>query len=350
VIRSVVLKLTLWYLLIIMIISVAFSVVLYQISSQQLNDSLRHQEANYFNQFDQFGPTLAPQIDQIRIDQLSRSRNSLKDNLVLFNLATLLVGGAASFLLARRTLKPIAEAMDSQSRFTSDASHELRTPLTVMQTEIEVALRKGSLTAAETKELLSSNLEEIANLKKLSEGLLHLARTNGKEALDGTASLEKVIAEGVKRTQGLAAGKKIEIKNQTSEISLRGDEQSLTELAVILIENAVKYSNSGTTITLASKVQGNSAQFSVADEGHGIKASDMPHIFERFFRADPSRSRDKVEGYGLGLSIAKKIAEVHGGTIEVKSSPGKGSTFIVKLLPDKTLSNLSDKTHILRGK
>jgi two-component system, OmpR family, sensor histidine kinase CiaH len=330
-IRSAVLKLTLWYLLIIMVISVAFSLVLYQISTQQINDSLRHQELNYFNDFNQFGPA-ASDIDQVRIDQMSESRNRLRGNLLLFNLATLLAGGAASYMLARRTLRPIAEAMESQSRFTSDASHELRTPLTVMQTEIEVALRRGRLTEKEAKELLSSNLEEIANLKKLSEGLLHLARTNGKEVQQSTASLENVVAGAVKRTAALAAEKGITVKNETTQISLKGDEQNLTELAVILIENAVKYSDPKTTITLTSKISGRSACLSVADHGYGIKASDVPHIFERFYRADTSRSRDKVEGYGLGLSIAKKIVDVHGGSIDVKSIPGKGSTFTVKLL------------------
>ena len=327
IIRSAVFQLTIWYLVIIMALSIGFSLVLYRLSDVELNRGLRRQQDIFLNQT---VPRL-PGFDQFRQTQILESRGHLQANLLLFNLVVLLLGGAASYFLARRTLRPIAEAMEAQSRFTADASHELRTPLTAMQTEIEVALRDPLLTKEIAEGLLKSNLEEVAKLKALSDGLLRLTREDGQRDIWETLAIKAVADEAISRVLPLATTKEIAIENHIGNFEVQGDRVSLVELLVILIDNAIKYSDAKTTVRIASHQHGQTVSIAVIDQGHGIKASDLPHIFDRFYRADLSRSKEKTDGYGLGLSIAKKIVDVHGGTISAKSVLDKGSTFFVRL-------------------
>ncbi len=327
-IRSAVATLTLWYLGLIMILSIGFSVILYHISSDEINRSLRRQGAY-------ISISLLPRefstIQEFRAGQLAEEQGRLKQNLLMFNIATLLAGGAASYLLARRTLAPIEESIERQSRFTADASHELRTPLTAMQTEIEVALRNNSLSTDEARQLLQSNLEEVAKLRALSDGLLKLAQQEDKDFSKEIIDLAKVVKESHKRLVRAAKQKNIIIEISTTSAKVKGDFESLVELVVILLDNAIKYSPTGSKIEITETSHGKTALVSIRDYGVGIEPSDITHIFDRFYRAETSRSKLQSEGYGLGLSIAKKIAELHSGVIDVKSSIEKGSTFVLKL-------------------
>ncbi|MFA5009782.1 MAG: ATP-binding protein [Patescibacteria group bacterium] len=326
-IDSAVLKLTGWYLAIIMALSIGFSVFLYQTYGAEFARGIRRQDA-FFNEII---PRGLPGFEKFRQAQITEGESRLKSNLALFNLIIFIAGGATSYLFARRTLKPISEAFEAQSRFTADASHELRTPLTAMQTEIEVALRDDNLTKVDTEALLRSNLEEVARLKTLSDGLLKLARDGGSQDSWKKLQLKHLIAIALKSIVPLADQKSIEIVDQTTNVQLQGDQTSLVELLVILLDNAVKYSGPNTKIDLTTQRSSANVSLAITDQGQGIKTSDLPHIFDRFYRADTSRSKAKTNGYGLGLSIAKKIVDAHGGKIEVKSEIGKGSTFVVKL-------------------
>lgn len=195
--------------------------------------------------------------------------------------------------------------------FTADASHELRTPLAVMQTETEVALRDKKLSAADAREVLSSNLEEVTRVRSLVDGLLRLARNGGAIEKPVKIEVASLAGEAMERVEKSAKAKKIGIETELKKVSVRGDNENLVELMVILLDNAIKYSVSGKTIWLWSRIpETKHAVIMVADEGEGIKASQLEHIFERFYRADTSRSQaEKVEGFGIGLSIAKQIAE-----------------------------------------
>jgi signal transduction histidine kinase len=326
-IDSAILKLTGWYLALIMVLSLGFSVFLYQLYDFELTRGSRRQDI-FFNELI---PRGLPGFNEFRQAQLAEGEERLKSNLALFNLIVFIAGGAASYALARRTLRPIGEAFEAQSRFTADASHELRTPLTAMQTEIEVALRDGNLTKADAEALLRSNLEEVEKLKALSSGLLKLARDDVSRDSWKKIQLADLVGDAIKSTQPLAVQKAVEIVNQVEKFQVQGDPTNLGELVVILLDNAIKYSEPNTTVRLTTRKVGHFVSLAVIDQGQGIKASDLPHIFDRFYRADVSRSKEKTSGYGLGLSIAKKIITVHGGTIEVKSVLGKGSTFIVRL-------------------
>ena len=320
------------YVAIIMVISISFSAALYHLSADQLSESLHHQYLRYRPFF--YSRLLTPPGQPVPMhlqDELDSGTGHLEIELVYFNLVILLLASSASYLLAKRTLRPIEDALEAQSRFTADASHELRTPLTAMQTEIEVALRDPKLTEAQAKKLLASNLEEVAKLRALSDGLLRLAREDGNGLVAIPVSLVNVADLAVDRVKRAAHAGRITIDNGATAVTALGDEQSLTDLVVILLDNAIKYSSPESTVQISTKHHGQQAILAVTDHGAGIAAAELPHIFERFYRADPSRSKDQVEGYGLGLSIARKIAQLHHGTIEVSSTAGKGSTFTVKL-------------------
>jgi signal transduction histidine kinase len=323
-------RLTASYLGILMAISIIFSIVLYNVSAHELHNDLRRQ-LPYFQQFqpdDGFGQGFQGFENQQETDALHR----LQIQLILVNLIILVAAGGASYWLARRSLKPIEEALDAQSRFTADASHELRTPLTAMKSEIEVALRDPKLTPKDTKELLASNLEEIGKLEALSNGLLRLAQHDNHDSETFVAvSLAKVSTDAIERVKGALKRNTVKIFNEVEPTMVWGDRQHLTEVVAILLDNAIKYSPAKSSVRLTSRFDGNFAYLEVHDKGQGISAEDLPHIFDRFYRADTSRSKDKTSGYGLGLSIAKKIVELHGGAIEATSELGKGSVFTLKL-------------------
>lgn len=329
--ESATIKLTAWYLALIMGISLAFSVVLYNSSADSLTVAYDHQRMVLRQQFLKIAGFVPAELDRDRDSDISRGQQRLLANLTLANLGVLVVGGAASFYMARRTLRPIEQAMESQARFTADASHELRTPLTAMQTEIEVSLRDNKLTTEEARDLLQSNLEEVKKLQDLSNALLSLASQDQEHFKPRRLPVGPVLKDAADRAAPLAQAKNIAIITKADNLRVMGNKSSLVELFTILLDNAIKYSPEGSSITVASRTKSGSAYITVKDQGRGIGPDDLPHIFDRLYRADNSRSKGGVHGYGLGLSIAKKIVEIHRGAIEVTSKPGEGSAFTVRL-------------------
>lgn len=334
-----VLRLTAWYLLIVMFLSVGFSVYLYQVYADEFNRSLRREITSFLPPPSNNDPVF--NAEQFRANQLRNSLDRLENNLLLFNLVILLLGGAASYLLAKRTLRPIEDSMDAQNRFITDASHELRTPLTVMRSEIEVGLRNSKLNLKESKKLLRSNLEEVVRLNNLSNNLLNLAnydQLKKKLVEKHKLNLRNVVEEVVKSSQKNASTKNIRINIKINgKIYVNFNKEAFLELLTILLDNAIKYSPSKKVINIFSSVENNKVILSVVDQGYGIRSSDIPHLFDRFYRADKSRTHQKVPGYGLGLAIAKQIVEINNSKINVKSIIGKGSTFsiILPLVKDK---------------
>lgn len=324
--HSAALKLSLWYLAIIMSLSIGTSIALYKVSSDEL---ARSAERPYSISSVTIGSN--DLYNRQKKELLSQDLKHLKLNLVFFNIAVLSVGGGVSYVLARRTLAPIEETLEAQTRFTADASHELRTPLTAMQTEIEVGLRNSDLSKAEAIELLKSNLEEVAKLKSLSEGLLALARQDNDVIENPDASLKEVLDEALRPIVKAAQTRKVTIKNNARDLRLKIGPRKLVELIIIMVDNAVKYSPTGSEVSLTSSKDAKVGIINITDQGIGIRATDLPHIFERFYRADSSRSKSDTSGYGLGLAIAKKIVEAHGGLIQVRSSIGEGTTFSIHL-------------------
>lgn len=345
--RSVLVKLTLWYLVVVMAISVVFSILLYRVISAELDRGLRRQE-RAFHQLGTPPPTVSGMrrqtVAQAREAQLAESRRHAKAQLLYANLAILVLSGAGSYLFARQTLRPIEQAHAAQSRFTADASHELRTPLAAMRTEIDVALREKKLTETGARRLLRSNLEEVARLESLSSALLTLSRFQGGQQTEAfsSVSLRDAAREAAARLKTHAKKKRVTIEMSRSAAQVQGNADSLVQLLTILLDNAIKYSPADSTVTLRWTRQTQEAVVTVTDRGVGIPPGDVPRIFERFYRADSSRTRREHDGYGLGLAIAQEIVRMHRGTIDVQSRPGAGSTFRVTLPgtgnPKRTLS------------
>ncbi len=247
---------------------------------------------------------------------------------MLINVIILVVSGGLGYLLAGKTLKPIKLMIDEQNRFVTDASHELRTPLTALKSTMEVFLRSKTPTIKGSKDLIRSSIEEVNKLKVLSDSLLSLSQYQeyNNSVRFEQVSLKKVVREAVDKIAPLAGQRDISVNEQVKDMAVRGNKYSLVDLFVILLENAIKYSPDESKVAIVSSVSGRAINVSVKDEGSGIEEKDIPRIFDRFYRADKSRSSS---GFGLGLSIAKRIVDMHKGKIFVESRVGKGSTFTV---------------------
>jgi heavy metal sensor kinase len=223
-------------------------------------------------------------------------------------------------------------AFRRQRQFTADASHELRTPLTAMKGQIEVALSRPR-DKEDYRQVLQAVNEEVDRLVRLVGSLLTLARADAGQipiAFE-TVSLRHLVSGALEQVGALASQRNVELQLAPSpDVNLSADEDLLLQLLLNLLDNAVKYTPSGGQISVGWNRQDGQVEFWVRDTGTGIAPEHLPHIFDRFYRADKARSR-AAGGVGLGLSICRWIAAAHGGSISVESAPGQGSTFTVRL-------------------
>jgi heavy metal sensor kinase len=231
-----------------------------------------------------------------------------------------------------RMLDRLDRAFRRQRQFTADASHELRTPLTMLASQIDVALERKRTPAA-YEALLRSLREDAGRMTQLLSELLTLARADAgqqllsKEELD----LSELVSSVVQAMQPLAVQRGLQLVGQVQpHVSVFGDQTRLTQLVINLTNNALSYTSPGGSVRVVVTEQTGWAELRVEDTGVGIATEHLPHLFERFYRADPSRARADG-GAGLGLAIAQWVAQAHGGEISVESELGKGSTFTVRL-------------------
>jgi len=326
------LRLTAWYLLIIMSVSLLFSFFIYTIVNtefhrfEQIEEIVQQHQAQGLHVP---GPVLRSRIDPGIIQE---ARTRLLTSLGLVNLVILIVSAIVGYFLAGRTLRPIQKMVDELNRFISDASHELRTPLTSLRSEMEVYLMNKKTTVALSKKLVKSNLEEVIHLQALSDNLLELTQYEKKTLHRNFSplSLQETIQEAIKKVQGLAKKKDISIKQTGKDITVNGNRERLRELFTVLLDNAIKYNKPKGSVTITVSSTDHTAIIAVSDTGIGIDEKDIPFIFDRFYRTDKSRSKEVV-GFGLGLSIARKIVDLHKGSIGVKSKLGEGTEFFVSL-------------------
>lgn len=321
--HSAILRLTGWYLLILMVISLLFSVTIYNTTTSEIRDRLN----DFQSRLEQPGavPDMNPNprlFNAFRNNQGSMAEKNIWTTLVYVNLIIFFGGGILSYLLARRTLRQIEESHDAQSRFTSDVSHELRTPLAAMKTELEVALRDKKLSKEDMRELLESNLEEVDKLTVLSKTLLQLSKLDHSELEIDSIDLGVLTSDVVQRYDKNM--NRIRITAPAKPLTLQANAATIEELVTILVDNALKYSPQKTPITIKLARQGRQVIFSITNKGKGISPEDMPHIFDRFYRSETSRT---TSGSGLGLSLAKKIVELQNGELSVSSATDKDTTF-----------------------
>lgn len=323
-------KLTSWYLMIIMIISALFSGYIYLETMKEMENSFRQMRLRW----EVRQGILLPRPEEVTFtEELESARTFFVKRLLAVNAVLFVISAVVSYYFADKTITPIEEAHDEQQRFIADASHELRTPLTALKSSIEVALRDKNLTIKEAREILEGSLEEVDGMKELADSLLNLARVPNAaiqlqiEQIDVAELVQKV----AKKFSTLAKEKNLEINVTVEPLIVSADETYLEEILVILVDNAIKYTPEKGKITVSSKHTKKSFTLSVSDTGIGIKDSEIEKIFDRFYRADTSRSKVVAGGFGLGLSRAKQLVELHKGKISVTSQLGHGSTFAVSL-------------------
>jgi two-component system sensor histidine kinase CiaH len=285
-------------------------------------------------------PTLASTIAMTELVRSLEAEEGLLRSLRFTMVVGIAIGGlvslVAGFFLAGRSLVPIRRSWEKQQQFVADASHELRTPTAVIQARTELLFRHPDRTIEQESQSIANILKESKRMGKLVDDLLTLARSDSNQLqlqLD-PLSLERIMDEMIGQFQFLADTKEINIQTNIQRPQpFFGDEERIRQLLVILLDNALKFTPAGGTITVTCRKQTHTVQLSVKDSGCGISGEDLPFIFERFYRGDKARTRTEG-GTGLGLSIAKWIVEAHGGEIRVQSELAVGTEVIV-LLPVK---------------
>jgi signal transduction histidine kinase len=330
--QSATFKLTSWYLGIIIAVSLLFSLVIYTIATRELSNRIGIVKVG--------GTWAETEFRLARDDQLHQAEASLIFSLAVTNICIWTIGGVGSYYLARRTLQPIEEAHEAQSRFVSDASHELRTPLASMKTELEVALYGPPLTKRDMTELLQSNLEEVDKLTQLAGTLLQLAKLDATAITSEKVSIQAAVQASVKRFG--ANAKRIHIEKTLFSLEAKANRLQTEELVTILVDNALKYSSPNSKVHITFLKEKQLVGFAVRNQGKGIARTVLPRIFERFYRAERSRTSTDAKGFGLGLALAKKIVELHHGELSVSSAPDAPTTFRV-LLPKFTNAKSLEK-------
>jgi signal transduction histidine kinase len=224
-------------------------------------------------------------------------------------------------------------AVNTLSQFVADASHEFRTPLAVIRTAAELALRRSRSPEA-YRDALQGISVEAERMTMLVEDLLTLARSDAGVADMPLNPLElsEVLQDVVAEMRNLAEFRRIRIKLVLNQVTIPGNRPALHRAFLVLLDNALKYSPEGSDVIVTLS----EVCVEIKDFGSGIDPEDLPHIFKRFYQADRARSQG---GYGLGLSLAESIVKAHGGSIEVSSSPGEGSTFRVVFASSKNASH-----------
>jgi two-component system OmpR family sensor kinase len=227
-------------------------------------------------------------------------------------------------------LASLEQAYHSQQRFIADASHELRAPLTAIQANLELLENQPNLSGADRDEAVAEASREAHRLGSLVRDLLTLARADaGVPLRREPVELDRVVLDVLREAHSLAHGQILELTDLAPSVVV-GDPDRLKQLVLALVDNALKYTPPGGRIGLGLRRNGTTVSVTVADTGVGIAASDLPRVFERFYRADLARSRDPG-GTGLGLPIARWIARQHGGDVVLASTPGQGTKAVVSL-------------------
>lgn len=265
------------------------------------------------------------------------SRQEILTNLVYTFLIVALIMLIFIYLISRifanKAIKPVEEAFDKQKQFIADASHELKTPLAVINTNVDVLLSNGEDLAQAQSKWLHYIKSEAERMAKLTNDLLYLTQldyTDVKMVFTNFNMSEKVeniilAMEAVIYERALSFEHRIE-----PGLLIHGNSEQIQQLVMILLDNAVKYANPSGKISISLKKHHNTAVLAVTNTGDGISEEHIGRIYDRFYRPDKSRAR-KSGGYGLGLAIAKKITEQHGGKIHVRSITNESTTFTVEL-------------------
>jgi len=227
-------------------------------------------------------------------------------------------------------LKNLEEAQAAQQRFVADASHELRAPLTVIRGNLDLLERAKDRPPQEQAEVLRAARAEVERMSRLVADLLSLARADSGMRLErAEVELDSVVLETYRQLLDSSNGVRLGLSH-LEPLLVSGDRDRLKQLALILVDNAIRYTPAGGSVALSLRTRATWAVFAVADTGIGIDPEDLHHVFERFYRSERARQMDPG-GTGLGLAIARWIADSHGGELGLSSTPGRGTTATIRL-------------------
>jgi len=249
---------------------------------------------------------------------------------VLASAIGILLGALASLLMASRSLRPIIRAFQRQREFVADASHELRTPLTLIRTNVEAWLRRANGT---TRVYARNIVEEVEQLNRIVGDLTTLALADARQLRIDPKPMElnDVVRDLMTQTEPLAEERGVQLRpDLNGGVRVEADPARVRQLLLILIDNALTHTPTGGEVSVGVIRRNGRARVTIADNGDGIPPADLPHIFERFYRADKARNRENG-GSGLGLAIAKWIVDAHKGDIQVTSAEGEGTEVAVSL-------------------
>jgi signal transduction histidine kinase len=263
---------------------------------------------------------------------VNRSLGSFRWQLLALDGAIILAAGIGGLLYARSTLRPIRDNVAAQKRFVADASHELRTPLAIMKTEFEVALRDPAL-PGEVRPVITDGLEEVDRMTLMVDDLLTLSRIDAHQEAVAREAVDLTVIAGdtAARLRPLAEAAGVELVFSGPEPApAEGDDRHLRRAVANLVRNAVEHSPRGGAVTVTAALSGGHSSVSVADEGPGIPQAELRHVFDRFYSADPARSRERG-GSGLGLAIARWAVREMGGDLSADSVEGRGTRMTISL-------------------
>ena len=265
-------------------------------------------------------------------DFVTRSLGTFRWRLLAVDGAIILAVGVGGLLYARSTLRPIRDNVAAQKRFIADASHELRTPLAIMKADFEVTLRDPGL-PVEVRPVLESGLEEVDRMAGIVDDLLTLSRIDAHQEVlaDERFDLAELARQTTLKLTGVAAAGGVTLQAGGAEAALAaGDRRHAQRALASVLKNAVEHSSSGSVVEVQAGVTGGLSSVTVTDHGDGIPPAELAHIFDRFYRADPSRSREHG-GSGLGLAIARWALRRMGGDLVAESTEGAGTRMTVSL-------------------
>jgi signal transduction histidine kinase len=326
------LKLTAMYVSIIMVISLIFSIWLYNISLAEITQSVRRPPGPVEQLLLRENSRFASELRDAQNTRIADARDNLLFQFFVLNAVIAVSGGLGSYYLARRTLEPIEQAHEAQSRFTADASHELRTPIAAMRIENELTLTDPSLDVSTAKKQIESTIEELDKLTALTENMLRMARFDGEQLELTSVAVETIVHDSVDKVKALARQKKQKIiLADAPTIHVKTHADSMVDALVVILDNAIKYSPEKSDIRISARVKSKKAIIAVTDSGPGIPVADIPKIFNRFYRSDSSRTKNAQKGFGLGLSIAKSLVQATGGSIAAKNNKPTGAVFSIEL-------------------
>jgi signal transduction histidine kinase len=258
----------------------------------------------------------------------------MRNMLLILALGLLFVAAIIGFLFSERAMIPILNAYRKQQSFLADASHELRTPISILQSSVEILDEIKPQIPDFHQRVLDDMADEVARMGRMVQDLLVLARSDAGqlELLKETFDFAETCRSVTERMNNIARKKGVQLTCHTPEqpVWMHGDRERLSQLLYILLDNAIKYTPEGGRVNVTLSHANGGLECVVQDTGIGIPDTDLPHIFERFYRVDKDRSR-KLGGTGIGLSIADWIVKAHGGRIKVTSQVGKGTAFHIRL-------------------